>query len=143
MKTILELIKKRKKTFVAVIILFLGVSYFGYKTWRGTPVETRYTTTIVQKGTLVTSIGGSGQISASNQVDIKSKASGDILSVSVKNGQFIKAGTILAQINAREAYKAVRDAQSNLESAKLTLEKLKKPADKLSLIQAENALAQA
>lgn len=103
----------------------------------------RYATAQVQKGTLITSISGSGQVSVSNQVDIKSKVSGEVVYVGVKNGQEVKAGTLLVQIDSSSAQKTVRDAEISLESAKLSLEKLKQPADALSLLQAENALLRA
>lgn len=90
----------------------------------------------VKKGTLISSISGTGQVSASNQVDIKSKVSGDALFIGVLNGQEVKAGTLIAQVDAR-------DALINLESAKISLEKLIKPADAVSLLQTENALEDA
>ncbi|MBI3335021.1 MAG: biotin/lipoyl-binding protein [Candidatus Portnoybacteria bacterium] len=126
-----------------VLLLVAGGGYFGYAKIFSTDGVVRYATAQVQKGTLVVSITGSGQVSASNQVDIKPKASGDIVYVGVKNGQEVKAGTLIAQIDSRDAQKAVRDAQANVESARLTLEKLRKPADALSILQAENSLAQA
>lgn len=76
-------------------------------------------------GTITASVSGSGQISASNQADIKSKVSGDVVYVGAKNGDEVRAGAILFQLNARDAQKSVRDAEANLESAKLSLEKFK------------------
>ena len=89
----------------------------------------RYVTVVAEKGTIITSVSGSGQISASNQIDVKSKVSGDAVYVGIKNGQEVKSGTLLVQLDATDALKTIRDAQSNLESAKLSLEKLQGPAD--------------
>ena len=80
---------------------------------------------------------------SSNQVDIKAKVAGEALNVAVKNGQEVKNGQILAQLNAQEALKSIRDAQTNLASAKLSWEKLKAPVDSYSLLQAENSLTSA
>lgn len=143
MKSIIQHIVKRKVVSSIIAIALLGGGYFGYAKIFSTVGVVRYAIAQVQKGTLIVSISGSGQVSVSNQVDIKSKASGDVVYVGVKNGQEVKAGTLIAQLDARDAQKAVRDAEANLESAKLSLEKLKKPADSLSNLQAENALAQA
>jgi len=120
-----------------------ALGFWGVKTFMGTGGETRYVTALVEKGTLVASIAGSGQVSASNQVDLKPKALGDVVYVGVQNGQEVRAGTLIIQLDARDAQRAVRDAEANLLSAKLSLEKLKKPADKLALIQAENSLSRA
>ena len=102
-----------------------------------------YVLAAVERGTVISSVTGSGQVSAFNQVDVKSRASGDVIYVGVVSGQEVGAGALIAQLDARTAQKAVRDAEANLESARIALEKTKKPADGLSLIQAENALSQA
>lgn len=143
-------IKKTKNYILAhkiisaiVVIIFIASAYWGYSRLTNTSGETRYVMADVQKETVIASITGSGQVSASNQIDIKSKASGDVIFVGVTNGQDVKAGTIIAQLDSRDAQKTVRDAQANLESAQLSLKKLRQPADNLSIIQAENALAQA
>lgn len=127
----------------AIVLVVLWGGYYEYKKLNDTSGETRYVTAQVKKGTIIASITGSGQVSSSNQVDIKPKASGDVVYVNVVSGQTVKAGAVLATLDSRDAQKAVRDAQVNLESAKLSLEKLKKPADELSITQSENTLARA
>jgi HlyD family secretion protein len=134
---------KRKILLAVVIVILAGSGYYGYQKLNLKETTTRYTLGKTTKETLITSVSGSGQVSVSNQVDIKSQVSGDVLSVKVKNGQEVKLGDILAQLDAQEAQKSVRDAQANLASAKLTLEKLKKPTDSYSLLQAENSLTSA
>jgi len=96
----------------------------------------------VEKGTLITTISGSGQVSASNQVDIKTKASGDVTSFNVIKGQEIKAGAKIATLNAKDVLKTIRDAEANLASAKISMEKALQPADSLTILQAENSLIQ-
>lgn len=126
-----------------LVIAVLGVGYWGYSKISGGDMTLQYVSAAAEKGTIVVSISGTGQVSASNQVDLKPKVSGDVVYVGVKAGQEVKAGTLLVQIDPQETQKAVRDAEANLESAKISLQKLLEPADNLSLIQAENALAQA
>lgn len=134
----------RHKIFVGIVVILSAVfGYWGYAIFFNEAETISYVTARIQKGELITSISGSGQTSVFNQLDIKPKVSGDIISINVNNGQEVKTGALLAKINSRDAEKTARDAETNLESAKLSLEKLKKPADTLSLIQAENALAQA
>lgn len=126
-----------------IVLVVLGGGYYGYKSFFGANGTIRYVSAAAKKGTLIVSVLGSGQVSASNQVDIKPKVSGDAVYVGVKNGEVLKAGTLIAQLDAADAQKAVRDAEANLESTKLSLEKLRQPADALSILQAENSLAQA
>jgi len=132
------------KIAVGLVVLVVAVGgCLGYKTFKNGGEGTRYLLAAVEKGTIIVSVSGSGQVSASNQVDIKPKVSGDAIYAGLKNGQEVKKGTLLTELDSRDAKKTVRDAEASLESARLSLEKLKKPADELSILQAENALAQA
>ncbi|MFH0852660.1 MAG: efflux RND transporter periplasmic adaptor subunit [bacterium] len=143
LKKIFLLAKKHKFLTVIIVLAATAGGYFAYNSLIKTGAQTSYVLAAVQKGTLVSSISGSGQVSASNQIDIKPKASGDVTFVGVTNGQEVKAGTIIARLDSQDALKAIRDAQVNLDSARLSLAKLNQPADALSLMQAENALSDA
>ena len=134
---------KRKGVYSLVAIVLATGGYFGTQSLQNDTAETRYVVSAVEKGTLITSVSGSGQISASNQLDVKPKISGDVISVAIKNGQEVKAGDILVRLDATDAYQDIRDAKENLESAELSLEKLKAPEDDYSVLQAENALTSA
>lgn len=118
-------IKKRKIIAGIALLLIAGVSYWSFGKIFSDDGAIRYASAQAQKGTLIVSISGSGQVSASNQLDIKPKVSGDIVYVGVKNGQEVKAGTLIAQLDARDTQKTVRDAEVSLENAKLALDKLK------------------
>lgn len=124
------------------VIMVVG-GYASYAKWMKDNAVTRYAIGEVTEGTLVLSMSGSGQVSSSHQFEIKPKAGGDVVYVGVKNGAEVKAGTLLVQLDARDAQKTVRDAEVNLQSARLALQKLLEPADTLSVLQSENALAQA
>ncbi|KKU99444.1 MAG: Efflux transporter, RND family, MFP subunit, partial [Candidatus Wolfebacteria bacterium GW2011_GWE1_48_7] len=143
MQHIKKYISAHKIISVTSIIVLALFAYWGYGKLTDTSTEPRYVTALTETGSIITSISGTGQVSASNQVELKSRASGDIVAINVVNGQEVGTGALIAQLDAREAQKVVRDAEVNLQSAKLSLEKLKKPANNLSVIQAENALAQA
>ncbi len=136
-------ISRHKIAVAFAIIILAGGGYYVYGYFFTATDGVRYVMATANKGILIISVSGSGQVSASNQIDVKSKASGDILYIGVKNGDAVKAGALIAQLDSREAQKTVRDAEVNLESAKLALQKLEEPADKLSVIQAENSLEQA
>lgn len=125
------------------IIALIAGAYFGYQKTNVKENSAAYVTTTVEKGMLISSISGAGQVSASNRVEVKPKVSGDLVLVSVKAGQTVKQGDLIAQIDTRSAARSVSDAKSTLENAKLELEELLAPVDKMTLIQAENALADA
>lgn len=135
---------KRHKTIATLIgVVIVVVGYYGIRSLTSTSGETRYVLTPVTRGTLISSVSGSGQVSASNQVDLKPKASGDVVYLGAVNGQEVKAGAFIAQLDTSDAQKVVRDAEANVTSAELSLQKLELPADNLSLLQSEHSLAKA
>ncbi|HTM67965.1 MAG TPA: efflux RND transporter periplasmic adaptor subunit [Candidatus Binatia bacterium] len=136
-------IARHKIALVVAALALAGGGVWYAKTRGGAAAETRYVLAVVEKGSVVASVTGTGQVSTSNQVEVKPKASGDVIKVSVKQGQEVKAGDLLVQLDPRDAQKAVRDAEANLASAQLSLDKLQQPNDALSLLQAENAVASA
>lgn len=131
--------------FIGTVII-LAIAYGGYWEYKNlttAPAQTKYIVTEVLRGTIASTIAGTGQVSASNQVDVKPKVSGDIVIMNAVNGKEVKTGELLAQLDSRDAQKSVRDMESSLATAKLSFEKFKRPADALSLLQAENSLISA
>ena len=108
-----------------IIILLVAGGYYAYTKFYGGTGATQYVLTAVEKGILTVSVSGSGQVSALNQVDIKPKASSDVVYIGVKSGQWVGTGAVIAKLDDTDAQKSIRDAQANLESAKISLAKLK------------------
>jgi len=143
MKKFLHKIMRHKFISGLIILAVLVGGYYGYKIFFGPVPQTSYVTVAAEKGTIISSVGGSGQVSVLNQLDVKPKVSGDIIYVAVANGQEVKVGALLAQIDFTDAAKSVRDAQTSLETAQLDLDQLLEPVDRLILLQAEDSLTQA
>ena len=71
--------------------------------------------------TLEVSIEASGVIEAISAVEIKSKASGEVLFLGAEVGDFVKKGFMLAQIDQRTANNIVDQTRSDLEASKVRL----------------------
>lgn len=126
---------------IALVIICSG-SYYTYTSATGTGSEPRYVIGQAETQTIITAVSGSGQISTESQIDLKPKVSGDIVYLGIsRNGQEVKAGALIAQIDPTDAQKAVRDAAINLETAQLSLAKVEQPPDQLQLTQSQNSLA--
>lgn len=145
---ILKLLK-RKSVIALLAVCAAGGAYYGLRSGNAAE-ETRYMLAKVEKGTILVSIKGSGQVSGLNQLDVKPEVSGTVNKVLVKLGEEVEAGAPLAEIDRKTAAKAVRDATQNVADAKLSLEsaqlsynKLKEPPDAVQLIQALDAVNQA
>ncbi|MFZ2049059.1 MAG: efflux RND transporter periplasmic adaptor subunit [Minisyncoccia bacterium] len=116
-----------------VMLLVVIVGYYGYKNIFSSAGEPSYVVNRVERGTVVSSISGSGQVSSSNQIDLKAKASGDILRTYAQAGKSIRAGELIAEIDSR-------DARLTYESAQVAFDKLTKPADIADVQSAQSAL---
>ncbi|MFA5270396.1 MAG: efflux RND transporter periplasmic adaptor subunit [Patescibacteria group bacterium] len=133
---------KHKLISAAVIaVVVLAIWGIGRTIANGSQVVT-YTVGTVAKGTIMSTVSGSGQVSASQQVEIKPKASGDVTAVKVVQGQSVKSGALLVQLDASDAAQAVREATLSLRSAELSLEKVKSSSVD-SLEDAKDAVEQA
>ena len=124
LKKTIQKILERKLLSTGIAVVVIVVIYFGGKAIFGGSADFRYLIAQVYRGDLVIQVSGSGQVLASNQLDIKPKTSGDIVYVGVKTGQEVYAGQLIALVDTSEAEKGVRDAEINLEKAKLSLQKI-------------------
>jgi len=116
---------KHKVISTITLIVLAGILFWIYKSFSSGTIQSKYVLVEAEKGTIVSSLSSSGQVSALNQIDIKSKASGTVVYVGAKVGQEVRAGQFIAQIDSRSARQAVADAQTNLEKAQLNLEKMR------------------
>ena len=82
-----------KHKFYSLIILG-GLIWGGVYAFGGSDtVQTSYVLGTAQKGSIVVTVAGTGQVSATNQVEVKPKASGEVIYVGVTEGQQVKSGT--------------------------------------------------
>ena len=102
---------------IIIFVVLFYVGYLIYNNYVGNIVETKYFTSNVEKGNIITTVTGSGQVSALNQVDIKAKVSGDVVYIGATAGQEVKAYSLIAQIDST-------DAAYDLESANISYDKL-------------------
>ena len=136
MKSFMNFLGKVKKYAFAhkiiSTIVVVGVVWGGYATYNhvsGSSTVTKYTLSTVSKGTLITSVSGSGQVAAENQVNITSTVSGTVNSVSVIAGDEVTEGQVIATIENSDAIRAVNNAELSLENAKVAYDKAVKEAN--------------
>ena len=142
LKILRQLFKNKFITTITLFVVIIG-GYFGYQKLAGDKDTVRYVTAAVEKGTLIVSVSGSGQVTVLEQVDIKPKVSGDITAIYINQDKDVKIGQLLAVLDSGDAKRAVSDAEISLESAKIKLDEFIAGPDAQSLLQAENALVQA
>lgn len=137
---------------VIVILVLVGGSVYFVQARQAAAASAEPTprTATVQRGNLVISASGSGTLVASDERELAFSTSGQVTGVFVKPGDYVVAGTLLAQIDSQQAQidyiqakhayqeltsaagiaaaqEQVAQAQSDLMSAKYNLEYLISP----------------
>ncbi|HEU4725474.1 MAG TPA: efflux RND transporter periplasmic adaptor subunit [Candidatus Eisenbacteria bacterium] len=75
---------------------------------------------VVARRTLASTIEATGTVEPMNLVEVKSKASGQIVSMPVEVGSHVKAGQLLAQIDPVDVRNQFRQASAALEAAQVS-----------------------
>ncbi len=97
----------------------------------------------VVRGDLIITINASGNIAPAERRDLSFALPGTVADLPVEVGDAVKAGDLLAQLKTDELERAVAQAEINLRSARLKLEKLTAPPDETDLQEAEAAVHEA
>src|SRR3989344_2987718 len=103
---------------LAVVLIISGTLLLNSK-------KTISETISVGYGDFVNQVSVSGKVVPSEEVKLAFEKGGKIEGIYYKVGQALKAGRAIAKIDAKDAEKAVSDAQISLEGSKLSLAKLK------------------
>ncbi len=84
----------------------------------GDKAPATYQTVPVEKRDITVAVEAAGQIEPSVTVELKSKASGQILKIYGETGQVVPTGTLLVQIDKRNPQNSLAQASAQLEAAK-------------------------
>ncbi len=129
------------KKFIIVFILVISLLiYFIFKATSSKNQQPTYTTVQAEKGTLISSVSGSGQIVAFDEIEIKPKISGKVTYINLKNGKKVNQGDLLIQLDSTEAQKNVWDAKINLANAKLSSKDLSQESNDSLAVAYNNTL---
>ena len=117
------------KKFLSMTLLVLVLSSCGSDN-KANKETTFYKKESVNQKKLELSIEASGIIEAISSVEIKSKASGEILLLGAEVGDLVKKGSILGQIDQRTPKNILDQAKSDLEASRVRLENAKSQYDR-------------
>lgn len=118
-----------KKVFkwVAALVILAGLGWYGYQKMQPKN-EATFITEEVKRGKIAQTVSATGEISATNLVDVGAQVSGQIKKMHVKIGDIVKEGDLIAEIddvtqvnevNTRKAQ--LQTYQAQLESAQVAL----------------------
>jgi multidrug efflux pump subunit AcrA (membrane-fusion protein) len=138
--------KKLKKLikWVILVIIVLGIVIFFVLKNKNSNVNTIfYITEAAQKQVFEDYIEVSGSVISDYSNIVKAEASEEILSINVKEGDYVEKDQDLLILDASSYNDNILNAKNSLEIAKLNLESLKEPASDLAILRSEQAVAQA
>lgn len=121
---------KKKILIVSVILVALlgsGWFFFIRKPENGVkaaPAGLIKRTAKVERQPIKVQVVATGQIQPVYKVEIKSKASGEVLSLKLNEGDFVKKGTVIALIEKTDALATYNQAEADLRVAKATLKQV-------------------
>ncbi len=151
-----------KKLILIVVLVLVVVGVTAGTIYRGQANVIKVTTAVTSKQDLVSIVSGSGQIKPKTYVNIGATAFGRITKLNVKEGDRVKAGTVLAtlenvqpeatvaaqsaninssrtDVNADEAAEAT--AQANIAAARADLEQRKLDYDRAKALYDDKLIA--
>src|SRR3989344_2228884 len=110
---------------IAVIIAFGGLILNKFNNSKSQ--QPQYQTAQAEKGTLMVVVAASGQVSEANSATVDTQASGVVRKIYVENGQKVKAGDKVLELDldligkqrASSAWANYQSAKNSLESAKI------------------------
>ena len=99
---------------VAIILVAVGIYYFTHKTKKQ---PAGFETGKVEIGTIVNSVSADGVIEPVTNVEIKSNVGGTIVKLYADEGDIVKAGQLLAQIDPTDVENTLEKEKNNVISA--------------------------
>lgn len=132
MNKIFSIFKKHKIVSIVIMVILIGGGTYWYKKVNSKSTAVRYKTTIAEKGTLTTSVSGSGNIIVDSSSNIDPTITGTVKNLSVSVGEKVEKGQFLFDIdnkdlgvNVTKAYSSYLQSLASLETAKASKKEAK------------------
>jgi HlyD family secretion protein len=105
-----------------IVLALIGGGYYAYTAVAAGNSSTEYMLASVTKGPLQVTVTESGQVDSKDTLSVTPQggASGQITYIGVTPGESVRAGTVIARLDATTAAQAVTSARQNLESAQIS-----------------------
>jgi HlyD family secretion protein len=128
---------------VRIAFALVAAAAVGLAACKRTAPPPVYETLPVEKRDIIVSAHATGTVQPDTTVQVKTRASGEVLGLKVETGQVVTRGALLMQIDPRLTRNAVAQAQANVVAAKVQLDNAtvqKQRSDSLLAAQAITAL---
>ena len=130
---------------LVVFVGLLGAGYYGYTQYAMEDAEEELgevLTVAADVRDITVSVSATGVLQPVRIVEIKSKASGEILQMPVESGDYLRAGDLIAQIDTRILDQEFKQAEADFESAEIRLEIAGKQFERANFLHTEDLISE-
>jgi HlyD family secretion protein len=124
----------RKIVIAAAVVVLLIAIYFGRGVFsssdNGDRSSVKTSTAVATRGNLVLTVNSTGIVEPILTVDLKSKASGEIIELPIEEGDAVSKGNLIAKLDATTTRYAYEQALADLEVARKSLSLAIKEAER-------------
>ena len=108
---------KRRTKFIIAIIVILAVAGIAYASIRGQKKEgTPVTFGKVERADLTSKVSANGRIDAQRKVDLSANVMGQIVNLAVREGDVVKKGDFLLQIDQKQLAASAQGAEASMRA---------------------------
>ena len=115
----------KKWIWVITVAIILSMLFFYLKSNNTSEISESFMTAPVTRGTLSLTVAATGTITPYTEVELKSKASGEIISFPFQEGDILSKGKVAVRLDPETERSRVNQANANLLIAEAKLEKAK------------------
>jgi HlyD family secretion protein len=134
-----KIYKKYTKLVWVLLVAAIGAGIFFYTK----QAEVKQETSVVGRGIIEEAVSVTGKIKASTDADLSFEKGGTVSAVYVKEGQKVRAGTVLMTLSGGTEYGSVLEARARVASAQAGLDQLKNGARREELAVREAGVGSA
>ncbi len=104
--------------------------------------KVKFKEVIVERGTFQIIVMANGIVKSIDRIEIKSKASGEIVELPVEEGDFISQGDLIARLDQKDERAEVAQAQADFDIAKAELKQAQSTFDRRNQLFQDNLISE-
>ena len=115
---------KKYRKLIILLLVVLPLSYFvflGYRYYWKPDKNSKIKTAVVKRGDISIVVAANGSVEPETKVEVKSKASGEIIHFPFEEGDSVKKGELLLKIDKSDDERNVRREEANILTLKARL----------------------
>ena len=140
----MRLSKGKTITGIAVVALIIIISVFlaSGKDSSNTEQDIKFKEVKAERGTFQIQVSANGVVKPIDRVEIKSKASGEVVELPVEEGDFIHKGDLIARLDQKDEKANFEQAQADLDIANAQLTQAQRTYDRREQLFKSNLISE-